>query len=382
MPYKALITVPVADLVGSPIHTLLNAPTLNERYALLPHASAHACRAACPRMHQLLFNEIVEVLETLKDEVKVRISTAFFITPDNRIPQTTYWMRKDAVTPLYKLTPKEQQLLPPPIQYQEPQSVHNPSVATVRYPWYDPITHLTFSAGTRFLIIKQTATTVVVWRFVPHLGTSSPMTLEKKACIIHHPHDTDIDRRALFVTIIRSWAHEHDGIIPYVLGGTSFTQRLPNMPYAPQTLPYNEQLIGYTRAEDSLVPKGGLDCTGLVLRAAQMAGIGYFLKNSTTIGQYLKPLVVGQKIQEGDVILIKGHVLVVVDVQRNTIVEARSYEHGYGKIQELPLHKVFNAIAHCDDLLHAYFEQKPLDRIDSTGVTRDRFPQFSIMRLI
>jgi hypothetical protein len=59
--YKAVIVVPVADLLGAP----LSSQTVCASYQDIPVSPNLKKRhyAVCPRIHQALFNEVVEVLE-------------------------------------------------------------------------------------------------------------------------------------------------------------------------------------------------------------------------------------------------------------------------------------------------------------------------------
>ncbi len=79
---KAVINVPIADLLGQSITTMRP----NES----PHTAYHAiafCGGqinstyACPRLHQLLYNDIIDVIKTTDDEAQIRIAHAFYVAP-------------------------------------------------------------------------------------------------------------------------------------------------------------------------------------------------------------------------------------------------------------------------------------------------------------
>src|SRR5205814_4688733 len=118
----------------------------------------------------------------------------------------------------------------------------------------------------------------------------------------------------------------------------------------------------YEHERDTQSPKNGFDCSGVILRAAQIAGIPYFCKNTTTIAQCLTPLKSEQQLREGDLILIKGHVMIVSDITKNLLIEARSYGHGYGKLHEISIDQVFEGIETYKDLCDAYYEKKVVKR--------------------
>ena len=383
VPYRALITVPVADLLGEPISTLQKPWLPPFGYDTLPHSSGTNGRAACPRIHQLLFNEVVEVLETKKDEVKVQISNAFFIPHNTQQPHVTYWMQERALTPLSHVKLHEHCLIPPAITLHQPSSMHNKSIITLIAPWHDTTTGMTFSAGTRFVRIEkpQHKKTVSAWRFNPSTKVCEPVKIPSMLCALSS--DTNITHCIkYFIVLLRSWAQQHEGIIPYVLGGTSFSRQLTDEPLIPEVSPTDRSVQWYARKNDCHAVKCGLDCSGLILRAAQIAGIPYFCKNTTTMMKVLQPLGPTTSIQDGDLICIPGHVLIAVDIGNNLIVEARSYEHGYGKVHELPLNKVFKDVTTFNDLMQIYRTHQPIERIDIHGNVRDRFPCITILSLV
>lgn len=382
VPYAALVTVPVADLMGEPIIALQKPWLPAFGYDTLPHSSGINGRAACPRMHQLLFNEVVDVLETKNDEVKVEISSAFFIPHNRQQPQITYWMQARAITPTSHIKLHKHCLIPPTITFHQPSSMHNKSIIVLIAPWYDAKTGMTFSAGTRFVRIErpQRKKTISVWRFNPSTKVCEPVEIPSTHCTLSS--DTSIAHCVQhFIVLLRSWAQQHDGIIPYVLGGTSLTRRLCDEPIVPEVSPTDSSVQWYARKNDRHTPKCGLDCSGLILRAAQIAGIPYFCKNTTTMMKVLQPLGPTTPIKNGDLICIPGHVLIAVDIGNNMIVEARSYEHGYGKVHELPLNKVFKDVTTFQDLMQIYRTRQPIERIDIQGNVRDRFPSVTILSL-
>ena len=382
VPYRALVTVPVADLIGEPINALQKPWLPPFGYDTLPHSSGTNGRAACPRMHQLLFNEVVEVLEAKKDEVKVEISSTFFIPPNTQQPQITYWMQARALTPLSLMKPHEHCLIPPTITFHQPSSMHNKSIITLIAPWHDAKIGMTFSSGTRFVRIEkpQPQKTVSAWRFNPSTKICEPVEIPSTHCTLSSDNSI-VHCIKHFIVLLRSWAQQHDGIIPYVLGGTSFSRRLSDEPLIPDVSPTDSSVQWYARKNDRHSPKCGLDCSGLILRAAQIAGIPYFCKNTTTMMKVLQPLGTTTYIQDGDLICIPGHVLIAVDIGNNMVVEARSYEHGYGKVHELPLNKVFKDITTFQDLMQIYRTRQPIERIDIQGNVRDRFPCITILSL-
>src|SRR5690606_17679975 len=121
---------------------------------------------------------------------------------------------------------------------------------------------------------------------------------------------------------------------------------------------HNSDSSLYHYDKDTSATKSGFDCSGVIARATQICGIPYFCKNTATIPHCLKPLQKEQELHNGDLILIRGHVMIVFDVAKNLLIEARGYTHGYGKLQEIPINQVFEGIQTYKDLTDAYFGRK------------------------
>src|SRR3989337_3217725 len=87
-PGTALCIVPVADLLAQPIRTF------SSSYTRIPYAHKSTNNPhhgnACPRLHQLLFHEIVEVRAIQGNEAEVTVPQVFYET-NMGTPQTAYW---------------------------------------------------------------------------------------------------------------------------------------------------------------------------------------------------------------------------------------------------------------------------------------------------
>lgn len=89
---QAFISVPVADLTVDPYYRLSKKGlTIDDYYHKIPFSGSWE---ACKRAHQLLFNEVVTVLEEKGAEVKVRISNFYFLKANDSKPSDTYWTLK------------------------------------------------------------------------------------------------------------------------------------------------------------------------------------------------------------------------------------------------------------------------------------------------
>ena len=96
---KAVINVPIADLIGNTIVSVRPDEQAEAAYSSIALCGAQTNSTfACPRLHQLLYNDIVELIKTQNDEVFIRTSHAFYLTPSSTAPQTQYWTLKKNIT--------------------------------------------------------------------------------------------------------------------------------------------------------------------------------------------------------------------------------------------------------------------------------------------
>ncbi len=376
MSRRALIIVPIADLTGEPLYDTNNRQAhAKDLHRHIPYAATPA--AGCKRLHQILYNEVVTVADQREEEVLIDSTSSFFITRTNRGRQTRYWTLKSNLIYLSELNSRDLERIPDPIDCSVAESVTTPKplVVTLQYPWQDPVTKQLFSVGTRF--IKDTSQKPIpnaVPVFLYNAQKKVFYTSNIPTQLLTKPFPANNDMRILnYVQLIRSWINE-PGLIPYVLGGCSYTMR-----YAHNTFSVAQELYSgldkatIYRRTPSVYPAAGLDCSGLVLRAAQLCGIPYFLKNSTTAAYGIKLLDENERLGVGDLIWIQGHIMIVSDVGRNLIIEARSYGQGYGIVHEIPIGKVFKGVNTFTDLERIYRTQRPLERLDKNGNVADKF---------
>lgn len=383
-PYMAVVIQPIADALGSPIQTFF--PTIDPvtAYNNLPVSGGKPLvSSSCPRIHQLLFNEKGTVIKEQDQEVLIKINTCFYITHSNKSAQHSYWTHKKNIMPFKELKEKkiDTNLFPPSISFSNPLSITNNKVVTLVKPWSDPSTNQTFSAGTRFLKSENQSVEngVTVYLYNIFIGDFSQITIPH-SFIAPIAHDTQ-KKINLFLQILKQWANLDHGYIPYVWGGCSFISTAQETPTEKQD-DSNATYSFYTIKNFNHVPKPGFDCSNLIMRAAQIAGIPFFYKNSLTITTHLKPLRQNQILEAGDIIWIPGHVLIVADLQKNTVIEARGYTYkGSGKIREISLKKVFKHIKNFNALTQAWRTQKPLERLGDDGSTIERIKQYNLLSL-
>ncbi len=386
---KAVISVPIADLIGNPMGTIWPHENISNAYAHIPTCGAQINSSfACPRLHQLLYNDIVELIKTHNDEVYIRTSHAFYIT-SSPTPQTDYWTLKKNITLLDDITHANITLnhIPEPIAFTDKDNtalncIHS---ATLQEPHYCATLKTTFSAGTRFTVTPPTTkkqnSSVTVYAIDYTTMQEHQIKIPHKKCIITDQTKNNNECITNYVNLLKQWACTKNGFIPYVWGGTSFTHTASGSFKEIVQTTNNSDYSFYHYEKNNFSPKSGFDCSGVILRATQICGIPYFCKNTTTISQCLKPLEQEHILQEGDLILIKGHVMVVSDIKQNLLIEARSYAHGYGKLHEISLSEVFEGIKTYKDLCTRYYDKKPIQRKDKFGNIRDTFAHLQLLSM-
>lgn len=368
-----LICVPVADLVGQSMKSFYGSSTANHLlfYNSLPECGAGPLAEAthaCPRLHQALLHDSVEIIQRRGSEVRVNIENSILFT-NNTLFRKTFWTTASNIIPCSQIKNIE--------------TVRNYTRVTLINPTYIQLLNITLSAGTQipwsgqeedgnlgvYILNKQTKLFELYW-------------IPKHHCLPHTNLTVD-GKIALFVSLLHNWAHQTDGKIPYVWGGSSFTSLVPEPEFQTQKIcmPNGTVRRGYTYHPNRSCTKTGFDCSGLISRAAQIAGIPYYCKNSSTAARILKSLAPKEAVQAGDLIWFSGHIVVISNIETNSIIEARGYEHGYGKVHEITLAEQFENIRTYQALVDAYLKKQPLKRLDKQGNVVQIIKDYKILSL-
>lgn len=373
--HRGLIKVPVADLLGAPIKHFYSNISTEQAYLQIPLNKGQTLPyLECPRIHQALFNEVVEIIEEHGHEVHIKLPNAHYYS-DGKLHNHFWTLKKNIISfETLKKNNVDMSLIPSPIDNQQKSEKQTAALVT---PFTDPKTRLTYSAGTRFVVKQETSAqqTVMVAVLNYEKNQFDYLSIPQESVIIEQEKSIQ-EKVDLFIKVLKKWSHRENGSIPYVWGGCSFT-------FATAT-PFEEKTDrdgrSYMAIENfDYKPKPGFDCSNLILRAAQIAGIPYTYRNSSAIAHYLTPAT--QSIEEGDIIWIPGHVMVVADLKKNTIIEARGYNNGPGKVQEIELSKTFENIHTFKDLFKAYKEEKKLYRLDKDCNTKTTVNRFKVLKL-
>ncbi len=366
--HLAVINCPVADLVGEP----LGASVLTQ-YKQLP---LYADSNACPRIHQALYNELVSIVDETEHEYCLEILNTYFITPTNAKPQTRYWTLKKNCT---LINNDIKTCIPTPISYKKQAIAAKKPVIVLTKPHHDT---MIFSAGTRFVYLPEQSDNEIITaqRYDYTKKKTITFGLHNSACRQETTQSSPTQIRRELITMIRSWINvHHKTFIPYVWGGCSYVHRYSgNFKLHKNT---SDCSLVYTYPKTKRAPHSGFDCAGLILRAAQIMGIPFFCKNSYTMAAALKPISDYSDIQVGDILWIPGHVMLIADLKRNTLIEARGYPQGYGKLQEISISEEFKDIDSIKQLCAHQNAHKPLLRLNKKGTVIGTIPQYKILKL-
>lgn len=356
---EAVVIAPVADLLGQSMKSFYK----NQQKTALPNDKIEnhyntmkpvtQGEEICPRIYQLLFNERITILEEQGPEVKIKVPYALYGVGSQGKLAGTYWTLK-------KNLRTKDEIGQATFERVVPQSLNGnltqQNTITLTTPFSHKASEKTFSAGTRFMIHHVSPQkNYVVSFYDPHYKKVALITIPHEICKENPTNQQQAQKE--YVNLLRSWAKASTSqtTIPYVWGGASFTQD-------PQTKAL-----------------GGFDCAGVIIRAAQSRSIPFFLKNSSAQKYHLDELN-NQQLEEGDIMWIPGHVMIVSDLKRNTMIEARGHSSGYGRLHELPLNKLFKNINTFTDLLAAYRSKKPLEMIDKQGKTSTTITDYNLLK--
>lgn len=408
--YKALIVVPVADLLGQSAKSIKNINSQSYYSNLLPSTEFETCY----RINQSLFNDVVNVLQESDEEVQIEVSTEFFSTNESKY-NNKFWTQKKNILPVSKINKDELFKIPRVNSFKKEEKTRLNYVTLIK-----PFKK--FSAGTNFVVKEKLETGYIVYIFDTNnlendnlarsrmdsilrpcsgqaaynlLLKDDPAELDKaspRALVPSSSRDTSKSRQNIFnevfipnhflinrtqnkindfLTVLKSWAHQ-SGVIPYIWGGTSFCKTYTKDCSAKE---FHERLSKIKTT------KCGLDCAGLIYRAAKIANLPYYFKNTTTLSQNLKPLEKGERIENGDLIFFKGHVIVISNITSDLCIEARGYSHGYGIVQEIKLNKLFKDVNTFTELKQKYFNNEKLERLNSESKVIQIIPSFKILKL-
>lgn len=377
---KAVVIVPVADCVGQALSNFHPQEQIEEKYRAIPISWAGAANNmySCPRIHQLLFNEVVTIIEQQGDEVLVEIPQVFYEKLDSPTRYNQFWTLKKN---LAKVSDIITNVIPDQLDYHFPEKTNSDAIALM-VPYYNTQTDRLYSAGTRFTLTEASDELYTI-SFYDHT-TKAIITDKLPTTICYRASKKIIDEQIKdFIALLRLWATSSEGLIPLVWGGVSFTKWYPDVScnQVEKRLP-DGQIVSFWQPATTLsTPFSGFDNSGLVLRAAQICGIPYFYKNTITAAKNMCPLSTQDILKEGDLLWVPGGLLVVSDLAHNKILTAIGYQFGYGKVVELELEQLFVDIHTYQDLKDAYDQHKPIQTKKVDGTISRTIAEYKLLKL-
>ncbi len=377
--------VPVADLVDKPF-VAKNGRTVAELYDKIS-ISPEQGKSSCLRVHQGIFNELVKIIRYENSQVFVELSDCYSCAmPRQKQQPVRLWTRADWVVAQETLKQLgiPEDIFPKPIENSDNNSFLDDRCITLILPWYDQVTDVTYSAGTRFVMVNDKVDsenyTVTLYHASNKLVATSQ--IPKNLAIVSKPFLTRAEQKKAFVELLQHWC-SLEGIIPFVWGGSSFNYRAKNN-YAvlEEEYTYGSQCSYWRCPLIEQKPYSGFDASGLILRAAQIVGAPYFCINSATIANSLQPLFPGQQLEEGDIVWMPGYVGVVGSLENNELIEAQGYSRGYGKIHSIALKDRYATIKTWQDFLYCYEQGIPLQSLNAKGQVVGSIPKFFIYKFL
>lgn len=350
----------------------------------------------CDRTHQGLFNEVMNCIDQgcIEDEgglktycVKVECSDIIYGFDKNSKALNTFWIDEKHIVPLEKLETAIAHTIPHCVYAQEPTII-------LTYPWQN------FSVGTRFRHMPEHDTDgayaiiradyqagAVVRDWIPHENGIREVKEDAQAMreLFVKNINNLVDRVAAGETHnnVAGRAASSMGqldlsgerrVIPYVWGGSSFVHSYAGPDF------YNEDGAWHRIGKND--PYTGYDCSGFVRRMARGAGIDFPWKTTVAIERAKRALNDTDRLQHGDLIWMPGHVIIVSNIERNELIEARGYGHGYGCVHRITLDECFVGISTYEDLLKRYYDHETIERKNKEGVCLEAPKVFKLLKLI
>jgi hypothetical protein len=320
----------------------------------LPHQSPYAGQeVACRRANQGLYGEVVECVRVITDIVKIEYGKVVYGYGPAGQPYKTMWMPKNSLKLLKQVAPRLLSMIPM-------DEKSNQQKLVLARPWQQ------YSVGTCFVRAVEHDTQESYGVYIPNFveGTYAVELIPHYRCTVVEKRTTE-EMRALFLQLLFDLIDEatqnelHDGVVPYVWGGCSFITPNERDDF------FHDQGAWYRSGGQGVCM--GYDCSGLIWRIAQCAGITFPWKVSALIGQSCRQVSSDDPLENGDIVWFAGHAMVVADIENNIVLEAVGYSSGFGCVHAIPLHKRFAHIQTYADLLVAHYDQKEIELLDSRG---------------
>jgi hypothetical protein len=238
-----------------------------------------------------------------------------------------------------------------------------------------------YCAATRFSILQKTQDGFIVSAYDATQKKFKEVFLPQEVCFYPDGLASEKQQREHLCSLVTRWANIPHGCIPLIWGGASIGHTCnPDDFKSDEVCIVPETYSVWSRPKPIFTaPYQGVDASSVVLRAAQVIGIPYFCKNSTTAAHVLKERPSLQMPENGDLIWLLGSLLIISNIAENKIITAMSYGAGYGRLIELPLAALFKGITTYEQLVHT---QGPITLLNRDGSEARTINNFKILNLL
>lgn len=353
LPKYAFVNAPVVDMLSrGPSKT---SHTYSEgRYHHLPCSYRPSTSTAPNRLHQLLLGQIVRIVETKPFETLVEVPAAH-IGSGGSIRPITGWVLSRHLIPTETLRKRKNQnfaLADPHGLLGKKKKKH----LALIHPYTISEAKLSLSAGTIFPLVAEQKNTFLTHIWDQREKQFRELIIPKSAAYVQTEVSRPEAARRL-IGLLRYWANQKEGFIPYVLGGGSWTHNYREKRFSKKG---NGKNLEYHRTEAIDNMHSGFDCTTLIYTAAQIIGIPYTSRNTTAISHQLEEVKSGSPIEPGDILLYPGHAVVISSIKPLRLLQSLGYATGYGRVVEGLAKDYIGGISTLGDLKRALNEKKPL----------------------
>lgn len=340
---QAIIKTPIAEL--------------NTSLPILAALPASPETSKCTRSHQALYNESIECIDEKDDFYQVAFKNIIYgYDSETQKPLNTFWTHKNNILLLRDAPANIVESIPMKEYAKQPTIV-------LTYPWS------VFSVGTRFNYLPGYDTEAYAIEKIDYDTNNVTLDFVPRDCAMVETKNVDSYKKELFIKILTDLVDRvsHDclnHIIPYVWGGSSFLRSQPQDNFCLRE-------GGWHRGDQNTMYTG-YDCSELVMRFAQIAGISFPWKTTSIIDRSLAVITNADTLENGDLIWVPGHIMIISSIENNELIEACGYSRGYGCVHKISLSQCFEGIESYNQLLDRYFSKQPIRLRNKEGGAIDK----------
>lgn len=359
--------VPVADLLVAPAKDLFPNKNVASAYKDLPMGDTR-----CKREYQILLNEPLIIEDELEEEYRIRIPHIVYFNLNKNRYDNTYWTLKNNVVSEESLLKNgiKKEYLPSAICLKKCEIV-DPYTVTLKEPFfYDGVA---YSTGTRFKCENCNSDFLNCYSYDKNFKLK--ILPIPKSKLFFYELKSQEEKILDYITLIKNWANrDNKKFIPYLYSGSSFIYEYSNDAFA-------SNLDGtYERKDLDVYPYVGMDCSCIISRGSQICNLPYFYKDSLTIEKNLDSIESVDDVKLGDIIWFPGHVVIISDIEKNLVLEARGYASGYGRVHECHISRMFKNVSNLKKLAEKMLNREEIILLAFDGSVRYKINNLKILK--